>query len=102
MENFHTQSGGLILGVIRMTPPLAQIVIREDSLIINHSLFFKLVFTSEDIIDIIPNYDFFEKGVVIKHNKSKYNSKIIFRTFKPDKLIEEIKNTGFFKQKNND
>ncbi|MBW1617896.1 MULTISPECIES: hypothetical protein [Empedobacter] len=95
MNNLYTKSGGLIIGSIRMSSLLAQINIYEDKLIINYLFFFKIILLKKDIIDIIPSNDFFEKGIKILHKNPKYDSKIIFRVSNPDKLIEEIKKTGF-------
>ena len=95
MNNLYTKSGGLIIGSIRMSSLLAQINIYEDKLIINYLFFFKIILLKKDIIDIIASNDFFEKGIKILHKNSKYDSKIIFRVSNPDKLIEEIKKTGF-------
>jgi len=102
MQNFHTQSGGLIIGGIRITFPFAKISVNKEILIINYLFWKKIEFTLDDISNLEASHGLFDKGIIIHHKIKYYEKDIIFRCSNPDKLIEEIKNTGFFRQKNND
>jgi len=94
----YTKTGGARIGWSNATWPFATLKVNRNKLEINATILGNLVFSPQDIISIEPcgMIPIFSQGIKINHRVKKYNSKVIFWTLgNPQKVINEIKKTGF-------
>ncbi|MFP7657856.1 hypothetical protein [Chryseobacterium proteolyticum] len=104
MEKNFTLTGGARIGLANANYPFADLYVDADILKINASLVGNLVFQPQDIISIKPYtlIPLIGQGIKIYHRVEKYNSNVIFWTFRdPAGIINEIEKTGFLAAKAN-
>ena len=98
MNEKFTLTGGARIGNSNATYPFANLYVDKEILKLNASIIGNLIFEPKDIISIKP-YVFIPligQGIKINHRVEKYNSKVIFWTFKdPNFVITEIQKTDF-------
>ena len=103
MNEKFTLTGGARIGSSNATYPFANLYVDKEILKLNASIIGNLIFEPKDIISIEP-YVFIPvigQGIKINHRVEKYNSKVIFWTFKePNFVITEIQKTGFMTNTN--
>ncbi|WP_343614421.1 hypothetical protein [Flavobacterium sp.] len=98
MNEKFTLTGGARIGTANASYPLADLYVDKEVLKINASIVGNLIFQPKDIISIEEYHSIpiIGNGIKINHRIEKYNSKVIFWTFKnPATVINEIKKTGF-------
>ncbi|WP_345990323.1 hypothetical protein AAEU33_00130 [Chryseobacterium sp. Chry.R1] len=98
MEKNFTLTGGARIGLANATYPFADLYVDADILKINASLVGNLVFQPQDIISIKPytSIPLIGQGIKIYHRVEKYNSNVIFWTFRdPAGIINEIEKPDF-------
>ena len=95
-------TGGARIGMANASWPFATLKVNENIMTFNTGISGKLTFNSNEIISITPYSGFMSNGIQINHKVSKYNEKVIFWTFKkPELLINQIKQIGFFNNASN-
>ncbi|CAD0008885.1 hypothetical protein [Flavobacterium salmonis] len=105
MTEKFTLTGGARIGMANASFPLADLYVDKEVLKINASIVGNLVFQPKDIISIeaYSSVPIIGNGIKINHRIEKYNSKVIFWTFKnPTTVINEIKKTGFLENTNSE
>ncbi|MDX6188399.1 hypothetical protein SGQ83_03480 [Flavobacterium sp. Fl-318] len=105
MSEKYTLTGGARIGKANASYPLANLYVDKDVLKINASIVGNLVFLPKDIISIeaYTSIPIIGNGIKIKHRVEKYNSEVIFWTFKNlETVLNEIKNTGFLENTNSE
>lgn len=105
MNEKFTLTGGVRIGRANASYPFADLYVDKDILKINASIVGNLVFQPKDIISIeaYNSIPIIGNGIKINHRIEKYNSKVIFWTFKkPNVVINEIKKTGFLENTNSE
>ena len=105
MTEKFTLTGGARIGMANASFPLADLYVDKEVLKINASIVGNLVFQPKDIISIetYSSIPIIGNGIKINHRIEKYNSNVIFWTFKnPNTVIDEIKKTGFLENTNSE
>lgn len=105
MTEKFTLTGGARIGMANASFPFADLYVDKDVLKINASIVGNLVFQPKDIISIeaYSSIPIIGNGIKINHRIEKYNSNVIFWTFKnPNTVINEIKKTGFLENTNSE
>ncbi|WP_019037697.1 hypothetical protein [Psychroflexus tropicus] len=85
--------GGAKLGGVNYTWPLVKLEISQTHLILKTIFLTKYKFLRKDI-DTIENVSWLPivaEGIRIRHHLKKYPNQIIFWTFTPKKLIDQLK-----------
>ena len=103
MNEKFTLTGGARIGSSNATYPFADLYVDKEILKLNASIIGNLIFEPKDIISIEPyaSIPLIGQGIKINHRVEKYNSKVIFWTFKdPNFVITEIQKTGFMTNTN--
>lgn len=103
MTEKFTLTGGARIGMANASFPFADLYVDKEVLKINASIVGNLVFQPKDIISIeaYSSIPIIGNGIKIIHRIEKYNSNVIFWTFKnPNTVIDEIKKTGFLENTN--
>ena len=96
-------TGGARIGMANATIPFATLKVNKDRLELNASVIGNLTFHSTDIVSIEPYtlIPLIGQGIKINHNVSDYKERVIFWTLKnPSHVIQQIRETGFFKDVN--
>jgi len=95
------ETGGIKIGWIRASWPLAKLTVTKDKLELNGGLIGNLVFRPSDVISIEAGgfFAFTGRGLKIIHNVANYYSTAIFITSRPNALIAQIKEIGFLENK---
>jgi hypothetical protein len=91
-------TGGARVGLLNASWPLAKLKVDHQRLELNAAIVGSLHFQTKDIIAIEPYtlIPLLGQGIKITHRVEKYNSNVIFWSFKnPSRLLEEIRQTGF-------
>nr|WP_315239647.1 hypothetical protein [uncultured Flavobacterium sp.] len=105
MTEKFTLTGGARIGMANASFPFADLYVDKEVLKINASIVGNLVFQPKDIISIeaYSSIPIIGNGIKINHRIEKYNSNVIFWTFKnPNTVIDEIKKTGFLENTNSE
>lgn len=105
MNEKFTLTGGARIGMSNASYPFADLYVDKEVLKINASVVGNLVFQPKDIISIeaYTSVPIIGNGIKITHRIEKYNSKVIFWTFKnPTTVINEIRKTGFLENTNSE
>ncbi|MBW3015584.1 hypothetical protein KY330_04120 [Candidatus Woesearchaeota archaeon] len=102
MDMIYSERGGISVGKNELMTantswPVGKIEVYPDRIVLN-AFFFKRVFYKEDIEYVGLVKFLFKPGVRIFHrnNKSKY---AVFWSWKPENLIERIREAGYKVQK---
>ncbi|MEO7977215.1 hypothetical protein [Flavobacterium sp.] len=105
MTEKFTLTGGARIGMANASYPFADLYVDKEVLKINASIVGNLVFQPKDIISIeaYNSIPIIGNGIKINHRIEKYNSKVIFWTLKnPNRVLSEIKKTGFLENLNSE
>ena len=88
MNEKFTLTGGARIGSSNATYPFANLYVDKEILKLNASIIGNLIFEPKDIISIEPyvSIPLIGQGIKINHRVEKYNSKVIFWTFKRPKF----------------
>ena len=89
------ETGGAIIGGVRMTWPFATLIITKDKLQLNGSIYGTFIFRPGDIVSIEPNGKLLSSGIKINHTVEGYNTNIIFLSGNSGVLLDKIRQIGF-------
>jgi len=94
-------TGGARIGLLHAGWPFSRLTVTKDRLDLSASLIGTFSFTRDQIISIEPCgvIPMINRGIRIHHTVVNYSERIIFScAMAPEKIIEEIRNTGFLDQ----
>ena len=89
------ETGGAIIGGVRMTWPFATLIVTKNKLQLNGSIYGTFIFRPGDIVSIEPNGKLLSSGIKINHTVDGYNTNIIFLSGNSGELLDKIRWIGF-------
>ena len=89
------ETGGAIIGGVRMTWPFATLIVTKNKLQLNGSIYGTFIFRPGDIVSIEPNGKLLSSGIKINHTVDGYNTNIIFLSSNSGELLDKIRWIGF-------
>jgi hypothetical protein len=89
------ETGGAIIGGVRMTGPFATLIVTKNKLQLNGSIYGTFIFRPGDIVSIEPNGKLLSSGIKINHTVDGYNTNIIFLSGNSGELLDKIRWIGF-------
>ena len=89
------ETGGAIIGGVRMTWPFATLIVTKNKLQLNGSIYGTFIFRPGDIVSIEPNGKLLSSGIKINHTVDGYNTTMIFLSRNSGELLDKIRWVGF-------
>ena len=94
------ETGGAIIGGVRMIWPFANLIVTKDKLQLNGSIYGTFVFRPRDIISIEPVGKLLSSGIKINHNVKVYKQDMVFLSRNSGELLDKIRWVKFMENQN--